>query len=224
MNWKGSITACRRQSARDKSAEYNSAIRALVRTRRERWWAIPSLPAFKAKVTNNNEHIIRLQGAVLKLADNSGNLYDVISKEELKQRNAKAINENASKPQSTSSNGILTVSQPPPQPQDTAQMIQDVTAKIDSLNILDATAEILPGFSGTYYMVFKYPDESQTSTDVNADWVASHQPLKVMLFDVVTETDQAGNVSRKTKFEFPVEAKIIVDTYQNGQLVSSTPQ
>lgn len=183
-------------------------------------WGIAAGPAFKVKVTNKNDQIIRLTGAVIKLADAGGNLYDVIGKDELKQRQTRLVNETA---QAAANREGVHIAAADPTAEKTARLIQSIHAKIDSIKLLEPKAEILPGFSGTYYLIFDLPQVSQTSQDANADWIQTHQPFKVMVFDVVTKLDQAGNVARKTKFEFPVSGSTYTETYQDGKLVSATP-
>lgn len=172
------------------------------------FWAIGAGPAFKLKLNNKNEHVIKLQNAVIKLADNAGNLYDVMGKEAMGNAQAKLVQETAEKYKSN--------------PADTRKLIDDVKEKIDETRIFEPKAEILPGFTGTYFLFFELPKKSQKDLEENAAWMQARGPFKLMIFDVVTKTDAAGAATRKTKYEWALATKTFEETYENGKLVKST--
>lgn len=156
-------------------------------------------PAFKVKIHNTNEHIVRFAGSVIKLVDSSNSLHDVMTIAKIKERSRRNLAEHR------------------------YQTFTDrVDRKIDSLKILDPSAEVLPGFDGNYYLFFAVPDFG-SEQECN-DWIASHAPLKVIVFDVVTTTDQAGVTSKKSRFEFKFTAQRLKETWENGKKVSSEPQ
>jgi hypothetical protein len=171
-------------------------------------WAIGAGPCFKLKLDNKNDQVIKLQNAVIKLADNGGNLYDVLGKEAMGNKQAQLITETAAKYNSPAAS--------------TRKLIDDVKLRIDETRIFEPKAEILPGFTGVYFLFFDLPKKSQANLEENAAWLQARGPFKLLIFDVVTKTDAAGNATRKTRFEWAMATKTFDETYRDGKLVSST--
>ena len=171
-------------------------------------WALSAGPCFKMKVMNKNEHIIRLSSAVIKLADNGGNLYDVTGKIEMYQKQVNLIHEAAEKYRLSSDQEM--------------GLIQRVRDKLSELHLFEPKAEVLPGFTGVYYLFFELPRKSQEDAYVNADWIQVRSPFKLLIFDVATQTDAAGNIVRKTKYEYNLPSETFEETYKDGKLIDTT--
>jgi len=170
-------------------------------------WLPLDPPLMRIKVVNTNQHIVRFTGSVIKLVDKDKIVFDVLSKGKIKTQNARSI-EKYGKKHGWSDEKIA----------DTIGQIED---KLDELHILDESAEILPGFSGEYYLAFDLPTRGIETEDQYNSWVMRHAPFTLMLFDVITSTDKAGNVELKSRFEFPISATQVRETYQDGKLVNS---
>ena len=172
------------------------------------FWAIGGGPCFKLQISNSNEHIIKLREAVIKLADSQGNLYDVMTKRAMIGRQQSLISETAQKYGGD--------------PAGTQALQESVAGRIEELRLFEPDATILPGFMGVFYLFFDLPRSSQATAQVNAEWLQKRGPFKLMVFDVVTKTDEAGNVARKTKYEWLFNTRTVEETYEDGKLVGTT--
>jgi len=164
--------------------------------------AIP-VPAFEVKVTNNTGHVVRTAGAVIRLADNTGNLYKPFSsKEELS-----AYLENEQ--QRLLQTGKYRVD------------YSSVKMRLMTLPILGNNIEFLPGYTETYFLTFNTPVTSGLMK--YQQFMDSISSFTLKLFDFVTKTDAAGNPTERTNFEFRLLKKAFQYTYKGGKLIYSKP-
>ncbi len=56
-------------------------------------------------------------------------------------------------------------------------------------------------------------------------WLSQQTALRLKIYEVPTQTDQAGAVTRRVAFEFPVDVKTVRETWEDSlsgsKLVSS---
>lgn len=139
--------------------------------------------AFQLKITNKTGHVIRFTGAVIKLIDAAGNIYDALSKEDLEAEwmgwNMKELE-----------NGIEVTD---------ATRMWTMAKKV---KLLGPNTEILPDYTTEVYVGFD-PHMAWSSTfDQAVAELKSLEQVKLALYEVVTETDDAGNPVSKEKFEW----------------------
>jgi len=146
-----------------------------------------NLPAFELNITNNTGHIIKLNRLVSKLKDDAVETYDTMLKSDI----IDAI-ENYS--QSWVSKGGGKMLNPAP-----------LKAKAQSLKIIDNNFELLPGFTSKGYLVFNFGYDFLTQSNFNSyyeNFLSSKQYLKVLLFEIPVEMDEAGITKKTTNFTF----------------------
>lgn len=146
--------------------------------------------AFELKVTNKTGHVMRFTGAVIKLIDAAGNMHEPMDKDDISSEWTKIIGKE-------SKDGIFT------------KKITNVDPMIDSikkLKVIDNNTDILPDYTTEGYLIFgplKSPEEMKSLTQV-----------KLAIYDLVTETDAAGNPKAKQSFEWSFDIAEQQETVQ----------
>lgn len=142
--------------------------------------------AFQLKIANKTGHVVRFTGAVIKLVDAAGNLYDPISKEDLEAEwmgwDGKEVEAKYGTTEITSVNRMQSV--------------------VRKMKVLGPNTEILPDYTTEVYVGFGPHMPWMNSYDQASGELASLEQVKLMLYEVVTETDDAGNPVAKEKFEW----------------------
>ena len=77
--------------------------------------------------------------------------------------------------------------------------------------LLHRNAELIPQFTDKYIVAFDIP--AADSYETYAQWMTSQSTLTMKIFDITVETDQAGNPTKKARFEIPVVVRSFKDTY-----------
>ncbi len=138
-------------------------------------WTDVNIPAFELTVLNNTSHVLKLSKAVIKLQDDRGIIYEPSTKADLDamaDARAKALAGEQVKVD-----------------------IPAAKARILALKLVDQNLELLPGIAEKVYSTFNYPEEPST-------FLAGRSSLKLMLYEIPVLTDEAGEVTRTTNFEF----------------------
>ncbi len=154
-------------------------------------WIICPVPAFELTITNNTGHVIKFNRAAIKLQDDSGELYDCMMKNDL-------IEYNKNTAQAYEAGGRY-------------WSLAPVFSKIKSLKIIDNNFELLPGFTQKGYLIFNIPVYTYNSY---ATFLSSKEYLKVLLFEIPVEMDQAGYTKKTTNFTFVYNVKANTVTVQ----------
>lgn len=151
-------------------------------------FVLVALPAFEISITNTTGHILKFSRAVMKLQDNNGESYDVMLKNDLNANIASYV-------QNQLAQGIF-VNQLP------------LTSQVNTMKIVDQNFEILPNFTEKGYLVFNIQQNSLKDYET---FLSTKQYLKVLMYEIPTETDDAGIVKKTTNFEFifDISAKTI---------------
>lgn len=87
---------------------------------------------------------------------------------------------------------------------------QELTSHLRRVKIIDRNVELLPGSTFTGYMAFFVPRDSQL---IPGMW-------KLALYEIPSETDAAGKVSKTVKFEVRTNVHKFIDTYQRKGLMA----
>jgi len=141
----------------------------------------PNQRWYQVALTNNTDHVVRLNNVIVRLFDPAGNQYEPFSKEDLATD--------------------LTRSWPCPTASIAAQQYKVI-------KLLDRNAEMLPNTTTTGWIVFK-----PASLGILGVW-------KLAIYEVPVATDEAGKVSKTTKFETRTVVKKFVDTYRRENLMA----
>lgn len=147
-------------------------------------WVDLNLPAYELTILNDTGHILRFSRSVIRLQDDLGNSYEAAMKADLEDMVDAYAQQFAAR-----------------------QMTIDIpTAKgrIKALKILDQNLELLPGLTEKVYATFNYPQEA-------AQFLSGKSYLKLMLYEIPVETNDAGEVQKTTNIEFihDVEARTV---------------
>lgn len=141
------------------------------------------LPAFQISVTNNTKHVIKFSNATLTIEDSNGNLFDVLSKQDLPSYMKETIRANLA------SHGI---------PYDSNIENRDqLYAAQRQVKLIDKNFKVLPGRTAKGYLVFNYG--KYTTAEFNR-FVFAQQNLNVQLYELPIKVDNAGNVLETTSF------------------------
>lgn len=138
---------------------------------------------FQVAVTNNTDHVVRLNGVVIRFFDPAGNQFEPMSKDDVGA-------------EYSSGRGACLV-----------QAAQGAS-QIKSIKLVDRNAELLPNTTITGWIAFK-PDKLQ----IPGVW-------KLSVYEVPVATDDAGKVTKTTKFEIRQVVKKFVDTYRSENALS----
>lgn len=141
------------------------------------------LPAFEVSITNNTSHVIKFSNAILALEDSSGNLYDVLSKEDLPSYLQETIRVNFTKRKI---------------PQDAMVANRDqLYADQRQVKLIDKNFTVLPGRTTKGYLAFNF---GRYTTEDFDTFAFTQQNLKVQLLELPIEVDKAANVLETTSF------------------------
>lgn len=146
-------------------------------------WILLPLPSFQIAIENRTGHVIRGAGAVVRLRDQAGN-------STLPQSKADAAAALVNEVQNAAFLPINSKAREAPRLQ----------LELSRLPFFDSTVEVLPNETWRGYLVFTIPLMS-TWSDYET-FMASIERLNVVLADLVTETDPAGNPTRRAQFDF----------------------
>ena len=155
-------------------------------------------PVFRIKVTNNTGHVAKLKGITVKLVDGASNTYDPFTKDQLDDNLSDMAEAEAA-------NGVIFPD----------SSLRKVRGSVKRLKFLDQNAEILPDFTETFYVSFNLGLEEQTTDALNR-WLAEQSTLKLMIYGLPVEADQAGNITKRVNFDYPLAVTTYEDTYKVG--------
>lgn len=142
-------------------------------------YIVLDIPAFEFSITNNTGHVIRFSKATLKMQDNNGEMYDAKMKSDINDM----IDIFA---QSYKAQGVVINTLP-------------LKTKVQSIKIIDRNFELLPNITEKGYFC---PNLALASIAATEKFLAERQYLKVLLYEIPTLTDEAGEVKKTTNFEF----------------------
>lgn len=153
-------------------------------------------PAFEVKISNKTGHVLRTAGTVVKLTDAGGTVYDVMQKdaavawvEEAYHGNYEGYSYDA-----------------------TPASVEGAASAVKRMKFLTENAQILPDYTETFLLAFENP--AGTDLVKLIDWLKDNKTLSLRIFDIVVETDAAGNPTKKASFEFPIAVKSIRETWE----------
>jgi len=138
-------------------------------------WIDVNVPAFELSLWNNTGHIVKFSRAVIKLQDDHGIIYEPSTKTDLEamvDARARTLAED--------------------------RVMIDISAakgRIRALKMADQDLELLPGITEKVYSTFNYRGEPAT-------FLAGKRYLKLMLYEIPVATNDAGEVTKTTNFEF----------------------
>jgi hypothetical protein len=148
---------------------------------------IPTGPAtLDISFDNRTGHVVRFAGSVISLVDAAGNSYQLLTKDQmLAQVQSGAWLPNRSWPRPGFAEGYIGT--------DERTLLADAVRKAQGLPYLDLSAQILPDTRLAVFATFDVPRAVLGNT----------AQLKFVIYDLVTSTDDAGNATRRSRFEFP---------------------
>lgn len=159
----------------------------------------PNQFVFNLQIVNGLEHILRFGGhapAVVRLMTSSGEAVRPMPKDELVVQVEKWL-----APQTSPGEWYVLP--------DSHQIVRDLAGR---LNLMNLNSEVLPSATAGFYVAFDIPN-CRTPQQVE-DWLMSQDTLALRLFDVIVETDPAGNPTRKTTFDFHFRVLRFEDTWE----------
>lgn len=137
---------------------------------------------YQVAITNDTEHVVRLNSVIVRLFDPAGNQWESLTKDEL-------VSE-------------FQVNFPCPSG-------NKAVSKFRSIKLIERNAEILPHTTITGWLAFK-----PTDWRIPGMW-------KLAVYEVPIATDDAGKVTKTTRFEFRQVVKKFIDTYRQEGMFSS---
>jgi len=153
-------------------------------------FVVLDLPAFEVTITNNTGHIIRFSKAVIKLQDDAGEMTDQKMKSDLEA-------------------GVGTAYQNWKQQNMLIEDLNPVYQKIKALKVLDRNTELLPNMTEKAYISFVLPFNTMKEYE---SFLSSKQYLKIMLYEIPVEMNEAGETQKTTNFEFIFD--VVAETIQ----------
>ena len=149
------------------------------------------LPAFEVSITNNTKHVIKFSNATLALEDSNGNLFDVLSKQDLPSYLREAIRVHLSREDLPS--------------KAKADNRDQLYADQRQVKLIDKNFKVLPDRTTKGYLIFNYG--SYTAEDFR-EFVFTQQKLNVQLFELPIKVDKAANVLETTSFSLVFDIKV----------------
>jgi hypothetical protein len=162
-------------------------------------WTLVNPPVFEVHASNRTGHVIKLTGAIFKLIDGAGNLYEPLTKSKLQAETEDAIIQ--------AKKGGMAITQ---------DGIAQLNSGMRALKFMDENTQLLPDIAETFFLAFELPI-AQTQEGLNA-WLAQQAALRLKIYEVPTRTNEAGVITKRVAFEFPVEVKTFRDTYAVGMM------
>lgn len=148
-----------------------------------------SPPAFELTITNTTGHTIAFSKASIKLQDDAGERYDVSMKSD--------ILDELDNYQSTFTAAGYSFDLIP------------IKTKIKTLKIIDRNFEILHGTTEKGYLTFNLGIQKPRDYE---NFLVAKNYLKVMLYELPIKTDEAGNITKTTNFDFIFDVSAKTDT------------
>ncbi len=152
-------------------------------------------PFFKVTIRNHTQFALKLDRAIIRVKDEAGNDYPVLSKRELQER---LTNYLASRKSVYAAQNIG-ITFP----------VAELVGEYRSMRLLSRDTELAPEDSFTGYLALDFPDDQYEASKLTA-WSKQAGALKLQLYQIPVQTDAAGNVVKATKFEFDVKSKVDV--------------
>ena len=152
-------------------------------------------PFFKVTIRNHTQFALKLDRAIIRVKDEAGNDYPVLSKRELQERLTNYLA--GRKSIYAAQNVGITFP------------VDQLVGEYRSMRLLSRDTEIGPEDSSTYYLALDFPDDQYEASKLTA-WSKRAGALKLQLYQIPVQTDAAGNVVKATKFEFNVKSKVDV--------------
>lgn len=131
---------------------------------------------WEVRLNNTTDHVIKLQGSVIRMFDPADNEVEALSRDDLQSEIPLVLDGQQ------------------------FRMLPENQTKFKRLRMADQNLELLPGRETVAYLVF--PNNGMVGT-----W-------KLALYDITTETDDAGKPKSKVRFEFNIDQKVYADTYK----------
>jgi hypothetical protein len=128
---------------------------------------------YKMTLTNNTEHVVRLNRAVFRLFDPAGNQYDPADYDELQT--------------------VLLAKRPCP-------TTNRVIPQLKLVKLFSRNVEVVPKTNFDGYLLFR------TNGPQSGTW-------RLALYDIPVNSDEAGNVTKTTRFEMRSIQKHYIDHY-----------
>ena len=152
------------------------------------------LPAFEVTITNNTKHVVKFSNATLMLEDSFGNLFDVLSKQDLSSYLQEAIR----------ISGV---------PSDaTIENRNELYAKQKNVKLIDNNFKLLPGRTTKGYLAF---NTGKYSSGGFRSFILPQENLNVQLFELPIKVDKAANILETTSFSFVFDLNIHEKTVQD---------
>jgi len=145
----------------------------------------PGCSPYQVHMTNNTDHVIRLNTAVIRLFDPAGNEYVTLMKEDLIAGWAMY--------------GPSTYSLPYV---DNGRYYDQIESRLRTIKLIDENTQILPGRTYKGWLVFNPTDLNQPGA-----W-------RLSMYEIPVETDGAGKVIRTVHADFNTECQEWLLTYE----------
>ncbi len=152
-------------------------------------------PFFKVTIRNHTQFALKLDRAIIRVKDEAGNDYPVLSKRELQERLTNYLA--GRKAVYAAQNVGITFP------------VDQLVGEYRSMRLLSRDTELAPEDSFTGYLALDFPDDQFEASKLTG-WSEKAGLLKLQLYQVPVQTDAAGNVVKATKFEFNVKSKVDV--------------
>jgi len=152
-------------------------------------------PVFEVKVTNNTNHVLKFNSAVMAMEDGSGNLYDILDKKSAKHYVKKVV--------STAIEGYGSG-------YDKARIksnidYSDVLSNQSTLTLIDNNFKVLPGRTRTGFISFNI---GKHTTSSQRAFLMSQEKLNVQLFEIPIDVNKAGVTIETSSFSFNYDVVI----------------
>jgi len=156
-------------------------------------WPPLRTPIFEVRVRNSTGHVVKMTGAVVRLLDGAGNVYEPVAKEDLADDLKAGI---AAHERET----------------DGLQVSGELQAALKAVKLLDDNAQFLPDIADTYFVSFQLP--AGQSHSAIPRWITTQSVLWLKIHDVPIAVAESAAVVKRAAFEFPVEVKSFRETYE----------
>jgi len=151
------------------------------------WLPTETMVIVKLQITNNTDKVIRLNNSVIRMFDPAGNQHEPVDKGHIKSEYENDIQRQATKASV-----------------DCTDLIQKGSS-VGRLKLLEKNTELLPNLTWTGYVVFD--TQSDDVMKLPGNW-------KLAIYDVPTEVDESGKVTRTSRFEVVFIVKKFKDFYK----------
>jgi hypothetical protein len=152
-------------------------------------------PFLNVTVQNNSDQTLKIRGkgssdeVVVAMDDEQGNTINALTKDKMRDSSRATYSKFT---QSRAANPAEALT----------QLMDSFDAMLNKLRFLTEDVTILPGRKAKFYTCFEYVPGASDDQEINEKFFKTRKEVSIGFYDVPVQRDAAGNVKKKTSYQF----------------------